>query len=265
MPTYVVTGSARGIGLAFVKQLSADSANTVFAIVRNKGTANHLVELSRGNVVVIQADVTDAKALNVAAAEVSKHTGGKLDFLINNVGGSSHLGLTLTEFPTPEALEEDLLYNFKLNAVSVVHTTNAFLPLLKKGEVKKVVTLSSGAADIDFTLAAELAAIPASCMAKAAANLAVAKFAAELKSEGFVFLALSPGMVDVSATNVTEYTETTIADMTKIGKAILKVAPDFKAPISPEESVRLQLEVINRWTVEDTGAFVSQKGNKEWV
>jgi NAD(P)-dependent dehydrogenase (short-subunit alcohol dehydrogenase family) len=35
-------------------------------------------------------------------------------------------------------------------------------------------------------------------ISKAALNMAVAKFAAALKQEGFVFLALSPGLVDTA-------------------------------------------------------------------
>ncbi|KAJ7156325.1 hypothetical protein C8R46DRAFT_1165736 [Mycena filopes] len=265
MPSYVVTGSARGIGLAFVKQLSADDANTVFAIVRNKSTATHLAELARTNVVIIEADVTDARALDVAAAEVAKHTGGKLDFLINNAGGGSELAGTLTQFPSPEVLEEDLLSSFKLNAISVVHSTNAFLPLLKKGSAKKVITISSGAGDTELTLTAGLTTQPAYSIAKAAANMIVAKFAAELKSEGFTFLAISPGVVDVSATRVTPISEEKTAELVKLRGSIRKTSPDSKGPLSPEESVRMQLEVIHRWRVEDTGAFVSQKGNKEWM
>jgi hypothetical protein len=41
--------------------------------------------------------------------------------------------------------------------------------------------------------------------------------------------------------------------------------PAFTGPITPEESVRMQLEVIHRITVNDTGAFISHKGNKEWL
>lgn len=51
----------------------------------------------------------------------------------------------------------------------------------------------------------------------------------------------------------------------KLRGSIRKTSPDSKGPLSPEESVRMQLEVIHRWRVEDTGAFVSQKGNKEWM
>jgi NAD(P)-dependent dehydrogenase (short-subunit alcohol dehydrogenase family) len=83
----------------------------------------------------------------------------------------------------------------------VVHSTNAFLPLLKNGSAKKVLSMSSGLGDLDFTLAGEAVAQPSYSVAKAALNMVVAKYAAQFKSEGFVFLAMSPGIVDVSGTN----------------------------------------------------------------
>jgi saccharopine dehydrogenase-like NADP-dependent oxidoreductase len=49
----------------FVNQLSADSGNTVFALVRSKATADKLAELGRPNVHIIEADITDNKALKV--------------------------------------------------------------------------------------------------------------------------------------------------------------------------------------------------------
>ncbi|KAJ7455952.1 hypothetical protein B0H11DRAFT_2066455, partial [Mycena galericulata] len=221
MPSYVVTGAARGIGFEFITQLSADSDNTVFAIVRNKATATKLSALPRNNVTVLEADITDAKALNLAADEVSKATGGKLDYLINNAAVSKSAKFTLDQFPSAEAVEEELLSKFKINVVGVVHTINAFLPLLRKGEVKKVIALSSGMGDLDLTLASEVSA-------------------------------LGPTQEELE-----EYKE--------LIKAIVKVAPDFKGPITPEESVKLQLKVIERWGVEETGVFVSHFGNKQWV
>lgn len=41
--------------------------------------------------------------------------------------------------------------------------------------------------------------------------------------------------------------------------------PDFAGAITPETSVKMQLEVIQRATVGDSGAFISHKGNKEWL
>ncbi|KAJ6541829.1 hypothetical protein B0H19DRAFT_326217 [Mycena capillaripes] len=262
MPSYVVTGAAKGIGLEFVTQLSFDSGNTVFAIVRNKATATQLNALSRKNVTVLEADVTDAKALELAAAKVSKTTGGKLDFLINNAGKTNHPGFTLDKFPTPEALEHDLLDNFKTNTIGMVHCTNAFLPLLRNGVAKKVISLSTPMADLDVTLFGEIVSEPSYSITKAALNMVVAKYAAQFKSEGFVFLAISPGMV---ATSMLPTPGNHDEEFKLLSKSIAKVAPDFKGPMSPEESVKLQLDVINRWTVEQSGAFVSHLGNKQWL
>lgn len=44
-----------------------------------------------------------------------------------------------------------------------------------------------------------------------------------------------------------------------------KVAPGFTGALTPRASVTMMLDVIYRWTVEDTGAFVSHHGNKEWI
>ncbi|KAK7026195.1 hypothetical protein R3P38DRAFT_1027529 [Favolaschia claudopus] len=200
MPSYVVTGASRGIGLQFVKHLSADENNQVFAVVRNKSTATFLQELGRKNVTIVQADVTDPKALNAAAAEVAKATNNKLDYLINNAGSSNMPGHTISTFPTPEALENDLLENFKGNAISVVHSTNAFLPLLKNGSTKKVLTLSSALGHLGFTRESNAAGQVSYGIAKAALNMVIAKFAADLREEGVLFLAICPGMVDTSST-----------------------------------------------------------------
>ncbi|KAJ6541762.1 hypothetical protein B0H19DRAFT_1381357 [Mycena capillaripes] len=265
MSSYVVTGASRGIGLEFVKQLSADNKNTVFAIVRNRATATNLTDLSTNNVTVLEADVTDAKTLKLAAAEVSKATGGKLEVLICNAGKSNLPGFTLDQFPSAEALEHDLLDNFKSNTISVVHSINAFLPLLKNGSTKKVITISSGLADPEFTILGEITAQGAYSISKAALNMVVAKYAAQFKAEGFIFLALCPGSVDTSPTAVSPRSAGAVEEYKMLFEAIPKVAPHFKGPITPEESVRMQLEVINRWTVKDTGAFVSHFGNKQWL
>ncbi|KAK7063737.1 NAD(P)-binding protein [Favolaschia claudopus] len=262
MSSYVVTGAAKGIGLEFVNQLSANSSNTVFAIVRNKNKAPNVEALERKNIHIVQADCTDGRALLSAAEEVGKVTGGKLDYLIANAGGSNHPGVTMDGFATPEDLEKDLIDNYKFNAISTAHTINAFLPLLKKGSAKRVMALSSGLGDLDLTLASGMLAEPSYSIAKAALNMVVAKYAAQYKDEGFVFLAMSPGIVNTGA----DATNPGIAaEMKMLAAGVPKIAPDFKGPITPEVSVKMQLEVFNRWTVEESGAFVSHMGNKVWI
>ncbi|KAG2350947.1 NAD(P)-binding protein [Suillus weaverae] len=260
MPSYAITGAARGIGFEFVNQLSADPRNTVFALVRSKATANRLTELKRRNVHIIEADITDNKALESAAEEVSSLTGGSLDFLINNAAfvESQRDGLTLDSYGPEELLTKDLLDSFKVNVIGVIRTINTFLELLKNGTAKKVVTLTSGLADIEVTVRAQFAACAPYSISKAAVNMVNAKYAAQY--EEFVFLALSPGLVNTSTGTPDESKLPQFEAM--VGK-FRKLYPNFAGPITPEESVRMQLEVINGTTCEDTGKFLSHKKEKE--
>ena len=109
MPSYVVTGASRGIGvsfqsqfkystldwhssqLGFVQALSAQKGNQVFAIIRNPATAAELETLTKShpNVHIIIGEATIPEDMDRAAEEVGKVTGGKLDVLIANVGGGT--------------------------------------------------------------------------------------------------------------------------------------------------------------------------------
>jgi hypothetical protein len=44
-----------------------------------------------------------------------------------------------------------------------------------------------------------------------------------------------------------------------------KINPNWDGPILPKESVDLMLKVIHKVTIEDTGAFLSQHGDKNWL
>lgn len=49
-------------------------------------------------------------------------------------------------------------------------------------------------------------------------------------------------------------------------KKFQEYAPTFTAPISPEDSVKAMLNVIENATVEkDAGAFLSHKGDRNWL
>jgi NAD(P)-dependent dehydrogenase (short-subunit alcohol dehydrogenase family) len=72
---------------------------------------------------------------------------------------------------------------------------NAFLPLLEKGPTKKVVTISSPAGDLDFIVKSGYSTSASYAASKSAVNMVNAKYAAEFRERGFVFLAVSPGFV----------------------------------------------------------------------
>ncbi|KAI0695678.1 short-chain dehydrogenases/reductase [Cerioporus squamosus] len=267
MPSYVVTGASRGIGLEFVRQLSQDQNNIVFGLARNPQNAPKLVALQKAalNIHIIKADLDDTNSLKAAAAEVSKVTGGSLDYLINNGAYTAveHANLNITQFPDEKTLEHDLIAAFRTNVVGVAHTINAFLPLLRKGSAKKVITLSTGLAATDVILASSFNVNPQYPISKAAVNMLVAEYAVSLKDEGFTFLALSPGVVNTAEKPPTPEE---IEGYKAMVKQFQKYAPDWDgAPLTPETSVKLMRDVIAKAGPKDTGAFISQYGNQRWL
>lgn len=97
----------------------------------------------------------------------------------------------------PEGLTEDAHKLFDINVLGNIHLINLFVPLLLKGEVKKVIVISSGHADTDVIAKYEVANAPVYSATKAAMNVIIAKFHAQYKKDGILFLAISPGAVEV--------------------------------------------------------------------
>lgn len=96
-----------------------------------------------------------------------------------------------------EELEEVSSKLFKTNVVGNIHLFNLFLPLVMKGKVKKVITISSGHADLDFVNNLEVETSALYAASKAAMNVIVAKFNAQYKKGGVLFMSISPGVVEV--------------------------------------------------------------------
>jgi NAD(P)-dependent dehydrogenase (short-subunit alcohol dehydrogenase family) len=93
-------------------------------------------------------------------------------------------------------MEQELLDKFKVNAIGPIHLFNAFMPLLKNGSAKKAIAISTGMADAELVSKFELDISPSYAISKAALNMAVAKFDAQYRKEGVLFLAISPGLVE---------------------------------------------------------------------
>ncbi|KIP11355.1 hypothetical protein PHLGIDRAFT_114750 [Phlebiopsis gigantea 11061_1 CR5-6] len=272
MPSYAVTGASRGIGLEFVRQISLHEENIVFGIVRNRATAHELSRLvvERANVHILEADVTEYRALKAAADEVARVTGGALTCLINNAAHLQDLRRTYT-LDEYDRGEEDLLgYDLhdviNTNVLGVIHGINAFLPLLKAAtntNVARVVTISSMTADLDLTLSAEYYRHGAYSISKAAVNMAMAKYAAWFHDENIVFLSICPGIVDTATRTRTPEELEVYAGFVKF---MQKAYPEWNGEqISPKESVEMMLGVILRWSRKDSGAFVSRFGNNQWI
>ncbi len=164
--------------------------------------------------------------------------------------------------------------------------TNAFLPLVRAAAAAsgsaKVLTLNSGLGDIEMTVKSEVTFGGPYSISKTALLQAVAKYSIKYKKENIIFLSISPGLVNTS-TKPRMYTIflskvsilfliATLATPEDI-QAFSHVVKTFKIgypnwnglPITPEELVSAMLNVFKGLTIKDTGAFISHKGNKEWL
>ncbi|PYH86357.1 NAD(P)-binding protein [Aspergillus uvarum CBS 121591] len=267
MPSYLITGASRGLGYAWLKHLSSNAQNTVIGLVRDEATAeSRLATDRRTNVYHVCADITDPKALATAAGQVRDITGGGLDVLINNAAILTPTSAfkPITDL-SPEVLERDILHSCRTNVVGVAHTVNAFLPLIRRGRAKKVITISSLLADPDLVTHFALDNATPYAISKSAANLLMAKYHASLgATEGILFMALSPGAV--SKPDAAPPTEGEAEGRRRMVAKLKAYAPHFSGPMTMEKSVRRQLEVIENATVgTHGGAFVSHLGNKQWL
>ena len=103
--------------------------------------------------------------------------------------------LTMNSDDDFETLEKDILESLEINLLGAIKTVHAFVPLIRNGKGKKVLTISSGMADIDLINATEVAFASPYAISKGALNVAIAKYNALYNKEGILFLAVSPGYV----------------------------------------------------------------------
>lgn len=150
---------------------------------------------------ILPGDLTDVASLNAAAAAVSKLTNGVVDYLIVNGVYPSEA----TAFMDPSAfvgkeqlLIDELNASMKANVAGPLFTVNAFIELVKKSSVKKVIVISSGMADGPSMQLSEVGFAIPYATSKAAVNVVVSKMATEWKKDGVIFLALSPGLVSTA-------------------------------------------------------------------
>ena len=83
------------------------------------------------------------------------------------------------------------------NIVGNIHLFNNFLPLVQKSTLKKVTAISTGIADLDLTNDCKVDIALLYAAPKVALNVIVAKFSAQYKKDGVLFLSISPGLVEV--------------------------------------------------------------------
>ncbi|KAF2197873.1 short-chain dehydrogenase-like protein [Delitschia confertaspora ATCC 74209] len=226
MATYLITGSSRGLGLALASIFaSKPDVSKVFAAARSQSDGiKTLIANSNGKVEFVQLDVTSQESAKKAAAQVEQSLAGKgLDVLINNAGCMPY---------TPDGIEtmNDLDETFKINVTSVHYVTAAFLPLLKKGSLKKVANISTTLGSISKATTYSVFPVPAYKVSKTALNMLTVQYSLSFAKEGFTFVAVSPGWVQ-----------------TDLGGP--------SADLTIEQGSNAVSDIVLRVTKEDTGKF----------
>ncbi len=177
--TVLITGANRGLGLEFARQYAA-AGWTVIATARNPESAS---ELNALGVRVLQLDVIDQESVDGVARELK---GAPIDLLINNAGIFPRSGsLAETDF-------EDVARTYEVNTIGPMRVTRALLPNLRSGEMKTVVSITSGLGSIADNTGGRFYGYRES---KAALNMFTRSLAAELRDDGFTCVVISPGWV----------------------------------------------------------------------
>ncbi|RXW19389.1 hypothetical protein EST38_g6455 [Candolleomyces aberdarensis] len=244
MPSWLITGASRGIGLSIVQDLLKDESNFVIATARNTN-AEGLQELAKtypaNRLALIKLDVTKPEEIVQAAAEAEKILPKGLDYFLSNAGIGGEAGGSFEEMDLDLFLED-----LKFNAVDVVKVTRAFLPLVRKSETKKILYVSSILGSVTVGGAWPVIA-NAYSVGKAALNMVARKWGATLKLEGITVAVLHPGWV-----------QTDIGDGIKDWMA--KYAPETPQ-ITTKQASEGVINVAKKVTLEETTSFYNFDGN----
>ncbi len=234
MPTYLITGCNRGIGLAFVEKLVSLPNNTIIGTVRSPSTDFSALSALKGQpgaLHILTCDTSSESSIFSFAEEVASLLGSdrKIDYLLNNAGINTvphETSLTLSS----AGLTEQITVNV-FGPAKIVQT---LLPHLQNGSV--VLNVSSDLASM--TMSAEKVPLSATAYAisKAGLNMLTVHQATQLRERGVRVVCVHPGWVQ-----------------TDMGGG--------RAPLKPEESVTGVLEVLHKVEEKDSGKYLSYTGD----
>ncbi|MCA9883030.1 MAG: SDR family oxidoreductase [Anaerolineaceae bacterium] len=240
MRRILITGSNRGIGLALVQHY-ATNGDLVFATCRRPGSADELQQFASQHpdrVKVLQLDVIDAQSIAGCVDAVRQQTDG-LDMLINNAGilpgGVDARDANISRLGDLEA--DAMLHVFRVNSISPVMMTQAFVGLLRNGTDARVINVSSDAGSITLRSRCCDYSYPAS---KAALNMMTRCLAGDLKPDEVAVVSVHPGFIKTDMGGVND-------------------------TLTLNEAIPTLVQTIDSISLEDTGQFFNWDGKKvDW-
>jgi len=180
MPTAVIIGASRGIGLELARQLK-ERGDDVVAVCRK--ASDELAEL--GVEVVEGVDVTNERSLARLAGALA---GRRVDVLVNSAGVLSDESLSDLDI-------DRIRRQFEVNSLGPLRVTAALRGNLGDGSKVAIITSRMGSIE-DNTSGGRYGYR----MSKAAVNMAGRSLAHDLKEAGVAVVVLHPGFVRTDMT-----------------------------------------------------------------
>jgi NAD(P)-dependent dehydrogenase (short-subunit alcohol dehydrogenase family) len=228
MPSVLVTGANRGLGLEFVRQYAAGGWR-VFACARQPVEAAALREVAAPagrRVSLHRLEVADHAQIAALAQELKDES---IDLLLNNAGvyGPNKMFLGQVDYKTwAEVLA--------INTMSPLRMAECFVENVARSERKIIASISSTMGSIARNVEGRHYLYRSS---KAALNMVMKSLSIDLRARGVIAVALCPGWVQ-----------------TDMGGA--------NATLTPEQSISGLRRVLANITREDSGKFLSYDGSE---
>jgi NAD(P)-dependent dehydrogenase (short-subunit alcohol dehydrogenase family) len=186
MPSALITGANRGLGLEFARQYLADGWQ-VFATCRDPASASALrplAENSEGKLRILAMDITDPVSIHAAATEID---GEAIDLLLNNAGIIGPREQTIGNMD----------YNawakvLAVNTMGPMRISEAFVEHVARSDCKLIVTLTSGMGSITDNTSGGSIVYRSS---KAAVNMVTRSLAIDFAPRGITCVVVNPGWV----------------------------------------------------------------------
>ena len=176
----IVSGAARGIGLAIARRLIEGGARVAIADIDAGGANDAAAQLGKGSIGV-RCDVRSMADVSAAVAATVEAFGG-LDLLVNNAG------IEIAK-PITELTEDEFSRVLDINVTGTFRFTKAAIPALAEAEGSAIVNLSSVAGTGGGAL------LSAYCASKGAVIRFTESAAIELRRAGIRVNAVCPGLI----------------------------------------------------------------------
>lgn len=189
MKTVLITGADRGLGLALTKEY-LQHGYTVFAgrFLTDYGLLDELKAEVGDRLHPVQLDVESRQSILQAFETVS----GLTDHLDAFVSNAAFMGGTESSSIRGDApIDTQLLSkSIRVNAVGALQCVDIFLPLLDKGEEKRLCFISSEVSSVSIM---QRDGEFRYCMSKTALNIMVRMLHTTLQPKGYSFRLYQPG------------------------------------------------------------------------